>query len=287
MRKHRVQGAHGLSLAVRETAGSGVPRFLMHGFLLNAGAWDATLDRFARPTRVLAMDCRGHGDSDSDPEFRYHHAAIGMDAVAAHSALELPAVDMIAHSTSGHAAIGLTARHPERVRRLVLIDAGAELSTAGRGGAREAGSRAPIFDSPGHYLDVLCEQFPRAQRETLAGLVRGGLRARPDGRFEAKLDPALTRPHGRSDPRHRQEFDRHAWAQHGERQLWEDLAQIPHPTLVIRGAESNHLSPETVRRMTGDCMADARSVEIPAAGHNAMLDAPEALARAIDAFLSD
>lgn len=286
-RSRRVPAAHGLTLHLREWPGPDPPLLFLHGFLLDSHAWDFVVPRFAGRRRVLALDCRGHGDSDRDPQYRYHHVAFGMDVRAVLDHLGIAAVELVAHSTCGHAAIGFAARYPERVRHLVLVDAGPELAPAGRGGARGTDDPdVPVYDSPAAYADELARRHPRARREVLAHLARCGLRARAGGGFEPKADPAFTKPRGPGDAENRRAFDRRAWAAEGERMLWADLARLRCPLLALRGACSAALTPGVVARMLEVAGAQARAVELPGAGHNPMLDAPEELAGAIDAFLA-
>ena len=67
----RVPGAHGLTLRLREWDGGGRPLLFLHGFLLDSHSWDFVIPRFIPGRRVLALDCRGHGGSDHDPNRRF------------------------------------------------------------------------------------------------------------------------------------------------------------------------------------------------------------------------
>ena len=67
--------------------------------------------------------------------------------------------------------------------------------------------------------------------------------------------------------------------------LWPDLARITRPTLVVRGAESDVLTPEIAKRML-ETLKDGRLVEIADAGHTVPGDQPEAFTKAIRAFLA-
>ena len=72
-RSLRVPGAHGLSLHLLEWSREGVPLLLVHGFSNEAHIWDDLAPELAPHYRVLALDLRGHGDSDWDPEQRYDY----------------------------------------------------------------------------------------------------------------------------------------------------------------------------------------------------------------------
>jgi pimeloyl-ACP methyl ester carboxylesterase len=66
--------------------------------------------------------------------------------------------------------------------------------------------------------------------------------------------------------------------------LWEPLGRIPCPTLVVRGAESDILSPEVAKTMT-ERLPDGRLVEIPGAGHTVPADRPDDFVEHVRAFL--
>ena len=68
---HRIKGAHGLELHLLEWSTEGVPLVLLHGLGNEAHLWDDFVPSVAPHYRVLALDQRGHGDSDWDPEARY------------------------------------------------------------------------------------------------------------------------------------------------------------------------------------------------------------------------
>jgi pimeloyl-ACP methyl ester carboxylesterase len=285
-RSLRVPGAHDLSLHVLEWSRGGPPLLFLHGFGHSARIWQPFALPLARCYRSLALDQRGHGDSDRDPEYRYHHAAIARDLEVVLDHLEIESVVLVSHSMGGYASLRFAARHPQRVAKLVLVDAGPELSAssrATRGEAREP--RNLDFAGPDDYTRILARLYPRARVQALAELAPHWLRQRADGRFEPKLDPAFLRPKSAADPDNRRKFDRQAWARQEEARLWDCLSQVSCPTLVVRGALSPYLSQATVARMVDEVLPDGRSITVPDAGHVIMLENPEALNEALSAFL--
>jgi pimeloyl-ACP methyl ester carboxylesterase len=273
-------------LHVLEWSRTGPPLLFVHGFGHVARIWDANAEHLADRYRTLALDARGHGDSDPDPQFRYHHAALTKDLESATAHLRLDGVTVVAHSMGGYAAIRFASRQPERVARLVLVDAGPQLSASSRAAA--SAEREPpdaSYASAEEFARVLARRHPRARPDALARLAPHALRRRSDGRFVPKMDPTFLRPKSASDPAHRRSFDRERWAREETERLWEHLGRVRCPTLVIRGEHSPMLSAATVDRMVNEVLADGRAAVVPGAGHAVMLDAPEAFAAALYPFL--
>ncbi len=128
-----------------EQAGTGEPTLvLVHGIACNRAFMGPQLRRFQSSHKVLAVDLRGHGDSDA-PRQRYTISALADDVGWLCDRLELSRPVVIGHSLGGLVALELAARRPELVRGAVLID-----SVLLPGGGREqavtelvAGLRGP------------------------------------------------------------------------------------------------------------------------------------------------
>ena len=68
--------------------------------------------------------------------------------------------------------------------------------------------------------------------------------------------------------------------------LWEPLARISCPTLIVRGSASDILSADIAKRML-ETLPDGRLVEVAGAGHTVPGDQPDAFARAVRAFIEE
>lgn len=285
----RVPGSGGLSLHVLEWSRSGVPLVFVHGFGNEAHVWDDLAPAVAPYYRTLALDLRGHGDSDRDPDGRYDYDFHVADLEAATEALGIERLVLVGHSLGGRIAMLFAGRHPERMAGLVVVDSAPELDPRGTvriqldlqrsGGGGEAGASGPSFASEAEYRALLARNYPAAGREQLDRLVRHGLRARPDGRFEPKLDTQWFR--GR---RGAGEAEQRAREERLTRELWDALARVPCPALVIRGAASDVMSADVAERME-ETLAQGRLVVVPRAGHSVMVDNPEACRAALVAFV--
>jgi len=281
-RSRRVAGADGLSIHLLEWSDEGVPLVLVHGFGNEAHIWDDFAPRVAPHYRTVAVDLRGHGDSDHDPEGRYdydHHVA---DLEAVTSALGIDRLVLVGHSFGGRTATIFAAKHPERMAGLVIVDIGPEHDPRGTTRIRmEVMQRGDgTFAEPGEYERVLAHNYPAGDPESLRRMARHELRRRDDGRWVRKADPTFMsgRP-GAS------EADAEARERDTAQRLWGALQKIPCPTLVVRGAASDILSPETADRMVDDVLTKGQLAIVPRSAHSVMTDNPGGFAEAVCAFV--
>ena len=285
----RVPASGGLSLHVLEWSREGVPLLFVHGFGNEAHVWDDLAPAVAPYYRTLAVDLRGHGDSDRDPEARYDYDFHVADLEAVTAALGIERLVLVGHSLGGRIAVLFAGRHPERMAGLVIVDSAPELDPRGtvriqldlqRSGAGAPAGGGPSFASEAEYRELLARNDPAAGREQLQRLARHGLRVRRDGRLEPKLDPAWFR--GRRGAGEAEQREREARI---TRELWDALARVPCPALVIRGAASDVVSADVADRMAEDALEQGRLVVIPRAGHSVMVDNPEACRDALTGFV--
>jgi len=104
----------------------GRPVVFLHGLSGHGGRWRLLAERELADFRVIAPDLRGHGDSTRLPPWRLEqHAADVIDLL---DMLELDRVPLVGHSYGGAIALHATARAPERVERLALLDPATGLS---------------------------------------------------------------------------------------------------------------------------------------------------------------
>lgn len=278
--RRRIRGADGLDLQLYEWSSEGTPLLLLHGFGNDAHVWDEFAPTVAPHYRTLALDQRGHGDSDHDPERRYDHVSMARDVEAICELLALERVVLIGHSMGGRVSMRFAGRNPEKIAGLVLVDCGPDLDMRGVSRIRsEAEGAKPSFASVAEFEELLAVNYPVARPATLRGLAKHWVRRGGDGRYVPKLDPAFRMRQPDSDA------DEKTYMQAEADALWDALRKTPCPTLVVRGAASDVLSAETADRMVDDALGDGRLEVIPRAGHSVMIDNPEGFEKAVSSFV--
>ena len=232
---------------------------LLHGGGANAHWWDHLAPVIARHHHVVALDFRGHGDSDHPTELEVGAFNLDLEALCEH--LGNPEPVLIGHSMGAHVALDHAARHPD-VRGLVLIDPSRGGASRSRRAARLALSLRRSYESRSEAIDRL--RFVPSARHVEEALRRHiaehSVREEPDGRHGFKFDARWFGVPARPQP---------------------DTTQVRCPTLVVRGEESQLLSVEGAAALR-DELEHGELVEIREAGHHVLLDRPTEL---LDALL--
>jgi pimeloyl-ACP methyl ester carboxylesterase len=119
-----VHGPDGTPISY-EIQGEGKPILLIHGFASNrrinwrSPGWIDFLTKAGR--RVVAFDCRGHGESGKPHEVKDYDETLMMgDAIAVLDAAGIPTADVMGYSMGGYIALRIAHRVPQRVNRMIL-----------------------------------------------------------------------------------------------------------------------------------------------------------------------
>jgi len=278
----QVHGAHDLQLHLVEWSREGVPLLMLHGFGNEAHIWDTFAPHVAPHYHTLALDQRGHGRSDWDPQGRYDPDSMREDLEQIAETLGLTRMVLVGHSMGGRVATLFAGRHPERMAGLVLVDIGPELDPRGPLRMREevGAHRDPRFDSVESYARVVAHNHPAASPEAVMRMARDETRQCDDGRFALRMDPALRERFELAED----DLEARALEERAIAAQWEALAKISCPTLVVRGAASDFLSPEIADRMVEEVLTDGRLALVSQAGHSVMSDNPAGFLEAVAAF---
>ncbi len=278
----RISGAHGIDLHMLEWSTEGVPVVLLHGFSNEAHIWDDLGPLLAPYYPVVGLDQRGHGDSSWDAQARYDVDDMTDDLECVLETLGFERLVLIGHSMGGRVSTVFGGRHPERLAGLVLVDIGPELDARGPLRMRQEveSHQKPRFGSVEEYAGVVSHNYPASSPEATLRMARDELKQCADGLYELKMDPAL----------------RGVLASRGSdaqllaveealiQQQWGALAKIPCPTLVVRGAASDFLSPEIADKMVDEVIPNAQLAVVPQAGHSVMTDNPEGFCQVVTDF---
>jgi pimeloyl-ACP methyl ester carboxylesterase len=243
------------------------PLLFLHGGAAHAHWFDAVVPALARRRHVVSLDQRGHGESAWAVPAAYGTEDFAADLLGVLDRLEWERAALVGHSMGGHNAMAFAAWHPERVSALVIVDSRPALPDDRVARMRARGQRPPrLHASP----DDAVRSFRLLPPETTADPVllehlgRAGL-VQANGGWRFRFDPAC-------------------YAARRPVDAWPLLARIAAPTLVVRGEHSPIMTRDIADRMRA-IIPDASVVEIPGAHHHLVLDAPEAFARALAAFL--
>lgn len=248
----------------------GKPPFVcLHGGAQTAHSWDDFAPVVRGTYHVYALDQRGHGDSDWAPDGDYSRLTQCEDAAAFVSALGLSPFILAGLSMGGINAITYTARYPEKVRALIIVDVGPEIETRGRENIQNF-TRIDELDSFEAFIERAHRFNPRRSLENLRQRLSHNLKQLPSGKWTWKFDQKRLGTGSRSGI--------------GPEGLWEDVRKIRCPTLIVRGGESDILTPEAAERMRA-VIPQSRVTVVPGAGHSVMGDNPAGFAAAVQEFL--
>jgi pimeloyl-ACP methyl ester carboxylesterase len=180
------------------------PTIALHGWLDNANSFVPLANNGAFPGQTLAPDFCGHGQSDHRaPGHWYHFADHLTDVLAVVDHVGSAQIDLVGHSMGGALACMFAAAFPERVRKLVLIEAIGPLSHAeevcpaelrkallARARSNSGGQALRVFADRKAAIDARMSNSGLSERSA-ALLVDRGLRGVPSG-FSWSSDPRHT-----------------------------------------------------------------------------------------------
>lgn len=249
-----------------ETRGAGLPVVFLHGFPLNRRMWDPQLTALSSQAHLIAVDLRGHGESDA-PLWRYTMDRFGDDVVAVLDHLRVAQAVVVGLSMGGYVALSMMRRHADRVRALVLTDTKAQADTEQGRVGRFQMAQAAHRNGAGAVADAMLPKLlaPETHREqpTLVRHVRSMIEGMAVSGIAGDLMAMADRPD--SVPL---------------------LSTIRCPTLVIVG-ESDQATPVPDAQLMADTIPGAQLAIIPRAGHLPNLETPQPFNDRLGRFLAD
>lgn len=267
-----------------EWPGPGRTAVLVHGSGLCASTWTPIAEALAAHFRVVALDLRGHGDSDK-PDGHYTWPEVVGDMPGFIDALGLTDILLVGHSRGGGVAALGGAQRPDRVWRLALMEPtihlGQQPAAAAPSGAIPAIAH-PLAELtrrrrvlwPSH--EAIYASWSRTERlkhwdpDALWAYVKGGTRVREDGQVEIKCPP---------------EVEAQFYESGTPGSLFDGLARITWPVLLLT-TDNPRRQPEAAPGYMAlkRSSRDFRHVVFPGASHFFPQERPAEVSKAILEF---
>lgn len=258
---------------VRAGPRGGTPVVLVHGIPTSAFLYRDVMRAMLEERDVIAFDWPGYGSSAKPRRGDLTHQARAAHLERLVKALALPQIDLVIHDVGGPAGLLYAVRHPERVRKLVILN-----TTVFKRDYR------PPIPAVMQFIPGLRElSRPFFNRPAFDYFFKQGL-ARPARMRKAVLDTHWKL--ARQDGGLRCILD--TWAQFAAgapaiEEIRKKMGEFPTPVLVMFGAEDNFLPPQIAERFT-KTFPHAELRLLPGAGHFLQEDAPEVVADKLLAF---
>ena len=243
-------------------SGDGPLLLLVHGFQNSHFTFRPIIDWFSERFRVLALDLRGHGDSDK-PRGPYTIQTFADDVVGFLDALGIERADYLGQSMGGRTGTTVGIQHPERLSRLML----------------SASSAGP---PSGAYKRMFDEQLAVAQSEGMEALYAFKMRREeiPESLREGPQAAEYKERFLKNTP---ETFADTANALFTMPDLRDELHKISVPTWVCHG--ENDAGPLDFSEVYAKHVPDCATSIIPDAGHSVFWDQPQAFIAQMEQFL--
>jgi pimeloyl-ACP methyl ester carboxylesterase len=236
-----------------EVQGTGPTLLLSNGFSGTTKVWSGVIDALAKRYRVILWDMRGHGQSDAPDDIElYTRDATIEDMLALLAEVDAKEAHIGGHSLGGYLSIELYRRHPEIFKSLLLFNTGPGFK---KDEARDGWNAQCVKDAE-KFETRYAEQMALPESERRKGSHNSLMGVARAARGILPQDGA---------------------------KVIETLPNINVPTLVLVG--DNDKAFKNAAEYMGLKIPGATSVVVKDAGHNAMMDQPEAVADAVLAFL--
>ncbi len=259
---------NGLRIHYLDWGGAGKqPLILLHGIARVAHNFDHLAPHFGGRFHVIAVDMRGHGDSDWDESGAYLVEDYVKDVESLIDELGLRKVVLWGNSTGGRVAQYIAGTRLELVSAVIVEDVGPERPAAisnrraGRMAEEEKG-----WASADELLAKVTSDAALTSDRVLKNFVTHGSRRRDDGRIVWKRDPAILKGFVPTE-------------------LWTQVRKIQCPALYVFGGDSTIVPPDTQAQLR-DALPHAEFVTMPNLGHYPSDEEPEAFLTTVDGFLT-
>ena len=248
------------------------PFLLLHGFTSHAHGWDFLADRLCKKYRIVAIDMPGHGDSGWSLK-GYTIDIFRKELLDFCDGLGLKRFSLLGQSLGGMAAMDFASRYPERVERLLIVDAGPKVP---QGGKRDLivkffGGKSR-FASPEDVFAFRRSQDTRCVEYMERYLTYHAVKQLKDGSWTWKYDKLFRNP-------------LLLLLKTRQPDLWGSLPHIKCPTLVLHGELSPVLTQDVADRMA-QVIPHCKLVTLKDTSHRIHIERPEEFERLVQEFLA-
>ncbi len=269
----------GIRLHVADWGGKGPKLFLLHagGFL--GYVYRVLILELLDHYRVWTMDLRGQGDSDKPPPPHYHWSHLFHDVEGVLEHLGWEGFLGVGHSGGGALMALYAARHPERVRGLVLIEPVIlppepqyeEAAGERHAFVERARRRRRVWNSPQELFAAYRtkETFALWQEEVLWDYVHEGTYRLANGKVALKCPP---------------EVEAQLFAQARSLDIFSEIPRVQCPTLVLRGEKTGEPLYGIAEKVAAR-IPRGKLCTVPKASHFLPMEKPQAVAEMIKSFL--
>lgn len=263
---------NGVKLHYLDYGNEGLPPMLcIHGGGAHGHWFDYVASSFTSTYHVLALDLRGHGDSEWTEPPVYGFDVYAADVAALAEKLDLRDFVLIGHSMGGMVSLVYTVQHPGRVRKLVVVDTRTLMSAERIAKMRDFGGRPPSSYATREELVARYRLEPAgtqmAAPEVLRHIAERSARQHADGTWRHK-------------------FDRRVYATFERRDGMPLWAKVTIPALLVKGGLSGRISAEMYEEVKKRA-PQVKLAEVPDSDHHVTLDNPRVFAEAVTAFLGE
>ena len=209
---------------------------LLHGFMAHAHVWDDFAFSFGSRYHVVALDQRGHGESQWSEEGAYTIENHFVDLTNFIETLGLKNIILVGHSMGGRNALFYTAYNPDNVKKLILVDARPGNSQQSSEALKNLLISLPLqADSFEETVRKVQAVYPHISREICHHIANYGYKQVNGGTLVPKYDVRMILHLERSG--------------YLTEDLWLLLKNVTCDTLVVRGKKSHFLSEQEAKEM--------------------------------------
>jgi len=249
-----------LNVEIAGTDRASEPLVLLHGFTGSAATWSAHTTIFSQHFQTIAVDLLGHGLSDSPADAaRYQMERCIDDLLSILDHLNVERANLLGYSMGGRVALHFAAAYPERLSALVLESASPGLHDAAERQARIASDHALADRLERNGLEAFIDYWTNlplfASQSHLPADVRADLRSQRLGNNLTGLANSLR-----------------GLGTGAQQSLWDRLATIGVPTLLIAGALDEKFA--SIAQKMAQSMPHSRLAIVGNAGHAVHLERP-------------